>query len=149
MNLSTYAFCVMPATSSSVEHVGEWKVAITADTLEELFVEVMRVIAQQAVRSRARPGAWEQLSISARDLPTLLADWANELLGRSESHCAVYADMRNARLILGTDGTSTISAEVRGRPLGRWASPLKAATYHGLSLEKHGAAWRGVILFDV
>jgi SHS2 domain-containing protein len=41
------------------------------------------------------------------------------------------------------------AAEVRGRAVPRWRSPLKAATYHGAVVERRDGAWRGEVLFDV
>jgi SHS2 domain-containing protein len=38
---------------------------------------------------------------------------------------------------------------MRGKPVERWTSPLKAATYHALSLENTGSEWRAELLFDV
>jgi hypothetical protein len=35
------------ATARIEEHVGEWKLTITADSLEELFVEASRIIARE------------------------------------------------------------------------------------------------------
>ena len=30
-----------------------------------------------------------------------------------------------------------------------WVSPLKAATYHGATVERQDSGWRAVVLFDV
>ena len=35
------------------------------------------------------------------------------------------------------------------RPVPVWTSALKAATYHGLELERAGETWRARVLFDV
>lgn len=131
------------------EHVGEFKVSLAADTLEEVFVETARVIAREAGTSRSTPSDWERITVNARDRATLLADWANELLGRSEAERRAYAEIRDLSISDRPDGGSAISAEVRGRPVARWTSPLKAATYHGLSLERRDGEWHAVILFDV
>jgi SHS2 domain-containing protein len=46
-----------------------------------------------------------------------------------------------------TDGR--LEAEIRGRPVAVWQSPLKAATYHGLRLGREGDRWKAVVLLDV
>ncbi len=130
--------------SRSEEHVGEWKVTLWADTLEELFAEAARVVSRSGGPARGAAGHWEAVSISARDTATLLADWMNELLGRSEVEGRAYGEVRSLRIV---DGR--LEAEVRGRPITSWRSPLKAATYHGLELERQGARWRAVVLCDV
>jgi SHS2 domain-containing protein len=60
-----------------------------------------------------------------------------------------YADARNVQITQHPDGSTGISAELRGRPVPRWLSPLKAATYHDLMLERTDRGWRAVVLFDV
>jgi SHS2 domain-containing protein len=139
----------MRTTATTVEHVGEWKVAVTAATLEEVFAETARVIANAAgPPARSEPGEWQRVSVSAGNLTSLLADWANEMLGRGEAEQCAYAELRNLR-IQQEAGQWTITADARGTPVEQWLSPLKAATYHGLMLERTGGGWRGIILFDV
>lgn len=135
--------------SRSEEHIGEWKLTLWADTPEELFVEAARVVSREAGRSSVRrpPAAeadWEPVTLSARDAETLLVDWLNELLGRSEISRRAYREFRGLRL---SDGR--IEAEIRGTPVPEWRSSLKAATYHGLQLVREGHRWKAVVLFDV
>jgi len=132
-----------------LEHVGEWKVSIHADTLEEVFIESARVIARIAGEAASPPEEWEPVEVKSRDAATLLIDWANELLGRSEMAGRAYSEARGIRIRQLPDGTRELSAEIRGRPVAQWTSPLKAATYHGLSLQKANGRWHAVVLFDV
>lgn len=137
----------MPETTT-VEHVGEVQVSVSADSLDEVFAEVARFVAGEAGSMSPVPNEWERVTVRARDRATLLADWANELIGRSEAAGCAYSEIRDVRITDAADG-STVAAEVRAHPVDRWASPLKAATYHNLSLERDGQRWRAVILFDV
>lgn len=139
----------MTPSARTLEHVGEWKVALTADTLEGLFVQVARAIARTTKPAKGQPGPWEAVSLTAPDMATLLADWANELIGRSEVARRAYADVRNVQVTEQSGGPVTISAEVRGKQVPEWTSPLKAATYHGLTLERHEGRWQATVLFDV
>jgi SHS2 domain-containing protein len=66
------------------------------------------------------------------------------LLGRSEIAGRAYSEVQALKL---RDGS--LEAEVRGRPVRRWESSLKAATYHGLQLKREGNRWKAVILLDV
>jgi SHS2 domain-containing protein len=138
----------MSASSRSIEHVGEWHVAFEADTLEELFAEVANVIAQSTGRTEAKRGPWERIGLRGRDVPTLLVDWANELLGRSEVECRAYSELRDLVVRTGEHGAE-VTAQVRGRNVGVWSSPLKAATYHALNAAPRGGGWQAVILFDI
>ena len=139
----------MRPQSETVEHVGEWKVALAADTLEELFGEAARVIARAVGPTGAPPGAWERVALAARDLPTLLVDWTNELLGRSEASGMAYAEVRNVRVRVRPSGTAEVSAMVRGSPVEEWRSPIKAATYHAPTVTRDDGPWRATLLLDV
>jgi SHS2 domain-containing protein len=139
----------MKAKSKTVEHVGEWKIEVAAETLEDLFAETARVIAEATgPLASEEAGPWEHVRVTSNSLTSLLADWANELLGRSEAEQRAYAEVRNMAVSVAPT-YATISVELRGKPVRDWLSPLKAATYHGLIVEPHGTGWRGSILFDV
>ena len=43
----------------------------------------------------------------------------------------------------------TLRAQVRGQPVASWESPLKAATYHGVTVRRVANEWRADLLFDV
>ena len=140
----------MPQRAETAEHVGEWKVIVSGRTLEDVFEATARVIANAAGRTGDEaPAAWESIDVSARDVRTLLVDWANELLGRSEVTGLAYSEFRSVRVSQLPDGSTRASAQLRGKRVTRWTSPLKAATYHALSLEKLENEWRAEVLFDV
>jgi len=134
----------MKSYSRSEDHVGEWKLTLWADTPEEIFVEAARVLSRECGPVRGEPGSWERVSMAARDTATLLVDWLNELLGRSEIARRAYGEVQGLALSEGR-----LDAEVRGRPVTSWRSPLKAATYHGLELTRNRNRWKAVVLFDV
>ena len=134
----------MPAPEH-LPHVGEWKVAFSAPTLEELFIEVARFIAREC----GAPGDssdvdWEEVDLSSRDLPGLLVDWANELLGRAEASGCAYGDVRDVRFT-----GASLRARVRGTPVSDWRLAIKAATWHDVRLEQSGGDWQATLLFDV
>ena len=141
----------MTASSRTLPHVGEWKVELRAGSLEELFTELARVIADAAGTpvTPPTPGAWERVEIDARDYTTLLVDWANELIGRSEVAGRVYKIVKDVSIERGAASSLRLGADVRGEPVDEWVSPLKAATYHGAIVERPGREWRAVVLFDV
>jgi SHS2 domain-containing protein len=134
----------MRPVARSEEHVGEWRLTLRADTPEEIFTEAARVVSRECGPARGAPGDWERVRVAASDRATLLVDWINELLGRSEIEGRAYGELRNIALSEGQ-----IEAEIRGRPVANWRSPLKAATYHGLVLTQERRRWKAVVLFDV
>jgi SHS2 domain-containing protein len=119
-------------------------VTFWADTLEALFTEAARVLSRDQKTLPETPGEWERITLSAHDTATLLVDWLNELLGRSEVRGRAYREVRDFQL----DG-GRLSAEVRGTPVVHWRSPLKAATYHGQELKRENGRWKATVLFDV
>ena len=122
----------------------ELRLVIRADSLEELFTEAARVVSREWGRTQGALGEWMAVSLTARDQETLLIDWINELIGLSEVERAAFGEVRGFRL---TD--TTLDAEVRGKAITSAASPLKAATLHGLSLRREGARWKAEVLIDV
>jgi len=137
------------AMSRTEEHVGEWKVSFTVETLEALLAELARVIAGTAGPVSSEVVEWESLRVTARDRETLLVDVANELIGRGEAANVAYGEIDDVTITDRSDRTVTCTARVRGRRVRQWRSPLKAATYHALSLARADGAWRATILFDV
>ncbi len=136
------------------DHVGELALTIGAGSLEELFVEAARVVSRECGETRDAPGPWEKVALGARDEASLLVDWLNELIGRSEVEGRAYGEVRQLAITgpgssAAEDGPARLEAEIRGRPVLTWESALKAATYHGLELERRGGYCRARVLFDV
>lgn len=127
------------------EHVGEWKVTLRAHTLEELFAEAARVVGQTGgPTTDDTPAEWEKVSLSAPGLEMLLADWMNELIGRSEIRRRVYTEVRNLKVSGGE-----LNAEIGGLPVNEWRSPIKAATYHGITVTQEDDHWQATVVLDV
>jgi SHS2 domain-containing protein len=138
-------------TSRTLEHVGEWKVELTSNTVDELFAELARVVAEAIGPRASSPHApfWEHVDLTARDYATLLVDWANELIGRSEAAERAYGNVRNLIVEASPEGSLRLEADVLGEPVEEWVSPVKAATYHGATVEQQDDGWRAVVLLDV
>lgn len=117
---------------------------IHADSPEEIFVEAARIVARECGEPEGPPGAWIPIALEARDRPTLLVDWLNELIGLSEVEGRAFDDINLQQL---TD--TRLVAEVRGRPVARFSSALKAATLHGLVLAPEDHRWKAEVLLDV
>lgn len=137
----------MSAVSRTIQHVGEWRVDLRGDTLEEIFQELARVIARAAGTTGGPYGPWENIGVEARDRDALLVDCANELVSRSEIERRAYDQMRD--IVIHEGVPMRLHARVRGRPVKSWRSPLKAATYHDARLATDGERWRANVLFDV
>ncbi|HVA57753.1 MAG TPA: archease [Gemmatimonadaceae bacterium] len=148
----------MKPSMRTLAHVGEWRIEVRADSREEVFAEVARQIARAAGPTVGSDGDWERVALAARDDATLLVDWANELIGRGEAAGRAYAEVRNIALAPSGDTPaastaafqrSQLTAEIRGRRVPEWRSPLKAATYHGAAFERRRTRWFAALLFDI
>jgi SHS2 domain-containing protein len=152
----------LSSSKVTVEHVGEWRIEIRADSVEDLFAETARFVASATGPTDGQFGPWQAVSVEGRDHEALLVDWANELIGRSEVTARAYSEVRNlvitqtAAPSAGSsqpastgDAMLTLNAQIRGQPVVSWESPLKAATYHGVMVRRAGDGWRADILFDV
>jgi SHS2 domain-containing protein len=131
--------------------VGEWKIELRATAIEELFLELAWVIAETAGEGRSSndPTGWERVDLVARDHATLLVDWANELIGRSEVAARAYGNVRHLVLESGPRASVRLTADVRGDPVAEWRSPIKAATYHEAVVAREGNDWIAIVLLDV
>jgi SHS2 domain-containing protein len=127
------------------EHVGELKVALHGSDLEGVFAALARAIADECGPVSGEHSEWKSINLAARDLHALVVDWCNEVLGICEIDHVAYGESRKIRI---TDERS-IEAELRGRRVTTWLSPLKAATFHGLNLEQRDDGWHCTIIFDV
>lgn len=139
----------MAASSRTMQHVGEWKVQLLAESLENIFIEAARAVARRVGTRHGPAGDWEAVAVGARDRIALLVEWANELIGRSEVAGRAYAEVRNVSIVADGGHPLELHAEVRGTPIRVWRSPLKAATYHGATIECVNGHWRAELLFDV
>ena len=135
----------MPRPSVRLDpQAAELRLVIRADAREELFAEAARVVARRCGRTQGDAGPWERVELRAPDRGALLVDWINEMIGRSEVSHRAFDEVRFTRL---DDGA--IVAEVRGRPVPAFASPLKAATLHGVRVEPLHGRWEAEVLLDV
>ncbi|MBA2564601.1 MAG: archease [Gemmatimonadetes bacterium] len=145
-----------PSAELVEDHVGELRLTIVADSLPELFSEAARRVSAECGPVDGPPGPWEPVELTARDVATLLVDWLNELIGRSEVEGRAYDEVRGLSLSDRSGGSGSeigpgvrLVAQVRGRTVSTWESPLKAATYHSLVVAPDHGRWRATVLLDV
>jgi SHS2 domain-containing protein len=137
------------AASHSFEpHTGEVRLVLTAGTREALLAEAGRALAELMLRDEDRgirpSGPASSFEVRARDGATLLAEWLNELIYRSETSKRVFTEFQ-------VEGAG--ETWLRGRAWGvqplELKTAVKAATLHGLSLTSEGGTWRATAVLDV
>ncbi len=132
-------------TYELLEHVGELELRLRASSLSELFAEAGGALAEELLRgsSGGAPIGPEEIELRAADRAALLVDWLNELIFRADGAGHVLRHYDFARL---TD------TELRCRASGvrtELAVPVKAATFHGLSIEEHGGELSARVILDI
>lgn len=127
------------------EHTGEVELHLEAATLEELFAEAGRALAELlADEPRPASGDPETVLVRAPDRETLLVEWLNELLFLSETRKQVFSEVH-------VDGIANgeLRARVRGFEPGSIRTAVKAATLHQLRIEERPGGFAATVVLDV
>jgi SHS2 domain-containing protein len=129
------------------DHTSEVELTIDADSLPELFAEAARALAAlmlgPATPAPADPRT-VRVTVRSADRPSLLVDWLNELIYRTETSHTVFTEVDVLRLEEGE-----IVAELRGLPEPDLAGEVKAATLHDAHVRPEGTGFRGHVVLDV
>ena len=132
-----------------VDHPGELELELEAASERGVFEEALAALggllnerAGGETEPRAEP-VRRQVSASAPDRPTLLAEWLSELAYLAESEG--FVPQRVERLEL---AGCALEAAVAGR-LASLPHLVKAVTYHRLGLWEEDETWRARVVFDV
>lgn len=133
----------------TIDHTADIGIEVQADSLRELFEGAAYAMLSLMV-DPAEVRQWEtrELSLKAGDIDELMFVWLNELLFMVDSDGLLLSGFEVKRI----DETG-LEAVVRGEPLDlrrhRIEEEIKAATYHGLLVEKSGDGWMARVILDV
>jgi len=133
----------------TVEHTADIGVRCKAPTLERLFECAARAMFEIIVPlDSVEPVRRVPVAVKAASLEELFVGWLEELLYIWESKRILLSSFEVSKI-----STDSIEAEVAGEPYdaGRHdlQSEIKAATYHGLQIERTGDVWEVQVIFDV
>ncbi len=135
-----------PASHSFEEHRGELEIRLDAPSLPALFAEAGRALAELMHGTALEPptGWSDEVVVTAGDREALLVQWLNELIFRSEVAKVLFTEFEITHL-----SDHKLAATLRGTRLERLRNPVKAATYHGLSITEHAGAFGAKVILDV
>ena len=133
------------------DHTADLGVRVMASDLPDLFrtaaVGLFDVIV--ANRDEIRVSVSEQIALQGDSTEDLLVEWLNELIFLSETKHQVYHDFQ---VELDESGCH-LTAKIGGEPIDRIRHVLdhevKAATRHGLSLERAPEGWIAEFILDI
>ncbi|WP_217915485.1 archease [Miltoncostaea marina] len=128
-----------------VEHTGEMEMRVRSPTLAGVYAEALGGLAAELTEGGGGPRGRRPVALSASGADTLLAELLNEAVFLAETEGFVADGLEVARLEGGRlEGALLGRRDPDARPV------VKAATYHGLSLEREPAGgWRAAVLLDV
>lgn len=127
-------------------HTADVALEVWGRDLTELFVHAAQGLS--SLTANVEPGApistYRQVSLTAPDLEMLLVDWLNELLLLQDEHGEAYVTFE---LTLPSPGE--LSARLGATQAFTPGRRIKAATFHGLTVQEDAQAYRTVVVFDV
>jgi SHS2 domain-containing protein len=128
------------------DHTAETRLHVEATTLEELFEQAARALAELSME-RAAPPVPEPartVRLEAPDAAALLVDWLNELVYLSETEHRIYTDVR-----VTFASETALEATVRGVFPEVMRTAVKAATLHEVKIDRGPRGFVASVVLDV
>jgi len=130
-----------------IDHTADLKLKIFGATLENLFCNLVRAIAEETKSSTLgkfpKVELWENIEIESQDFFSLFVDFANEIIYRSDANRKVYVDCKILEI-----SKTKLKAKIVGIKADKKLD-IKAATYHEGYVGQTGEGWEALILFDI
>jgi SHS2 domain-containing protein len=132
-----------PEGSQPVDHTADVALRIWARDREGLFRQaalgLLRLLTETA---SVQPVEHTEVALTGMDLEELMVAWLNEILFLHDVGRRRFAHVERLRIEEAGDGFQ-LAAALRGEPYDPQRHPsgvgVKAATYHGLSIDPHAA----------
>ena len=131
-----------------IEHTADWAIRVCARDLVGLFAGAAEgMFGLLTDLSQVTPVRRFEIDLRAIDVETLLIDWLNELLYLSEEHGVVFTGFTIHDLAV--HGGARLRAQVDGGHPSELFKVIKAATFHGLSIDHDDDGFKAELVFDV
>jgi SHS2 domain-containing protein len=132
-----------------IEHTADWALRIRGDDHAALFTAAARGMFSLLTDLTGAPESRQlEIEIESADTESLLIDWLNELLYRSEEEGVVFKRFSIHELDPGSERARLVATAWGGAPA-RLDKTIKAATFSSLNIEHDAAGYRADIVFDV
>jgi len=130
------------------DHSGDIGVEARGKTLEDVLVRLTRGLFALMYRGRVGNVIERRVRVQSASGENLLIDWLSEVLSLSEVHGELYGSVTVAKM-----GELFVEAVLTGERFDPAKHDLrfevKAATYHGLRLERRGEDLVARVIFDL
>jgi SHS2 domain-containing protein len=128
-----------------LEHTADLALRIYGRTLRELFANAAyAMFSQLADLGPIAPMVQREVAVEGIDYESLLVNWLNELLYLQETRGEAYVTFEIDRL-----SRRHLQATVHGDRTENIHTLIKAATYHGLSINRTQGWYTSTVVFDV
>ncbi len=131
-----------------LEHTADIAIRVTGKDPKELFKNAAAAVFDIIAERKIRAGQTIRLKVSqeAENLDELFVNWLNELLSLSAAKDLIFTEFN-----IDSMGERSLEASVFGEKKAnfRMNAEIKAATYHGLRLEKTASGRRATVILDV
>lgn len=137
------------ADFQEIEHTADWALRVRGESHAALFAAaacgMFSLLTDLSVVQESRR---LELRLESVDLETLLVDWLNELLYRSEEEALVFKRFTIHEVGVSADGAQ-LAATAWGGAAPALDKTIKAATFSSLRIEREASGYRVEIVFDV
>jgi SHS2 domain-containing protein len=128
-----------------LSHTADLALEVQGASLEELFANAALGMFAQMVDLASIPRLVQQtVDVAADDHESLLVAWLSELLFLRETKCEAYCSFE-----VSFPAPGALHGIALGAPWRAFDRPVKAVTYHGLTIAQGTAGYRAAIVFDV
>jgi SHS2 domain-containing protein len=137
--------------SETFDHTADLGLRIHGSDLDDLFRTAATGLFQVIVANAAevRPQETLHVALTAQTIEELLVHWLNELIYQAETGHRFFSRF-DVRM---TASPPSLTAEIHGEPVDPDRHVLdhevKAATHHGVRLEKIADGWVAEVILDI
>lgn len=135
-------------------HTADFRVRGWGRSLEELFSSIAMGMAEGSCGRRedpeeAKKGTPTKIAVEGTDNESLLVNFLNELIYLYNVEHKFYWAFEITVTSEAKQSRYRLSGHVWGLPVRQVSAELKAATYHGLKVEKKKNVWEATVVFDI
>jgi len=139
----------MPKNYELIEHTADIGIRVRGEDLKTLFknaaLAMFEIISE---KNKAAVEKTEKIILKQKaDTPDeLFVNWLNELLSLSAVKELIFSDFQIKKIDENNLEAALIGSSIKNYKIN---TEIKAATYHGLKLEKVPSGWQAEVILDV
>jgi SHS2 domain-containing protein len=140
-----------------LSHTADLRLEVYGKTIEELFINAVEAIANILSGDKKSLLSYmiaaEKIEISSNDQNTLLVDFLNEILAKSNINKAIY---KVDKIVIASrayrqagGAKQCLSAQISRAPVDKFEEDVKAVTYHEVNIKKEKDIYETRLVLDI